>query len=132
MRKLLAIFFLSVYLFSTTEASELLKFPMLVTHFIDHKVKDPELTLFGFFFLHYHGDHFENHPVDVDFQEDHKLPFMAGAMFVSFCFVPPSHETAQGLLPSPIIIREPEIPLDDPKGVFQYLSSIWQPPKSLV
>lgn len=48
MKKMFAIFFLSVYLISTTELSQLLKFPILVEHFIEHKEKNLEYLLLTF------------------------------------------------------------------------------------
>ena len=55
MRRVLAILFLSVYLISTTEFGQLLKFPMLVEHYFEHKEKNSQITVIEFLALHYEG-----------------------------------------------------------------------------
>lgn len=71
MKKLFAISFLFVYLLSTTELSQLLKMPLLVEHFIEHKEENKHLTLQQFLYTHYAmGD-----VKDADYEKDMKLPF---------------------------------------------------------
>ena len=71
MKKLIALTLLTVYLFSTTELYQLLKFPMLVEHFSEHKQKDNSITVWKFLCIHYaHGE-----VNDDDFDKDMKLPF---------------------------------------------------------
>jgi hypothetical protein len=71
MRKALAIFFLLLFTFSTTEAYQLLKLPRLVSHFTSHKNDDGSLSLLEFLEEHYVGHHEE----DGDSQADGQLPF---------------------------------------------------------
>ncbi|WP_112375879.1 hypothetical protein [Sphingobacterium multivorum] len=76
MKKLLAICFLTIYIASATEISQLLRFPLLIEHYFEHKVKNPSLSVVDFLNVHYSGYHLENHPHDDDYEKDQKLPFM--------------------------------------------------------
>lgn len=130
MRRVLAILFLSVYLISTTELGQLLKFPMLVVHYFEHKEKNPQINVMEFLALHYEGNHLENHPHDEDYEHDQQLPFIVhiDVLSVSFVLTPPfSFEIETRKL----VGKEPKaLPLDDAFSDNNYLSAIWQPPKS--
>ncbi|OJU79068.1 MAG: hypothetical protein BGO09_10690 [Bacteroidetes bacterium 47-18] len=130
MRRVLAILFLSVYLISTTELGQLLKFPMLVEHYFEHKEKNPQINVMEFLALHYEGNHLENHPHDEDYEHDQQLPFIVhiDVLSVSFVLTPPfSFEIETRIL----VGKEPKaLPLDDAFSDNNYLSAIWQPPKS--
>ncbi|MGE4345819.1 MAG: hypothetical protein AB7D46_00250 [Flavobacteriaceae bacterium] len=130
MRRVLAILFLSVYLISTTELGQLLKFPMLVEHYFEHKEKNPQINVMEFLALHYEGNHLENHPHDEDYEHDQQLPFIVhiDVLSVSFVLTPPfSFEIETRKL----VGKEPKaLPLDDAFSDNNYLSAIWQPPKS--
>src|SRR5690606_13520126 len=65
-----SILFLSVYLLSTTQFSQILKLPILVEHFIEHRAID-SMSFWGFLVHHY-----DNHQPDEDYETDMKLPFM--------------------------------------------------------
>lgn len=69
MRKLIAIFFLFVFSFATTELGQFFKLPVLVQHFYTHQ-KQEGMTLFDFLAEHYVGEH-----EDEDKQDDMQLPF---------------------------------------------------------
>ncbi|HUH19403.1 hypothetical protein [Albibacterium sp.] len=128
MKKMFAIFFLSVYLISTTELSQLLKFPILVEHFIEHKEKNPKISVVDFLVLHY-NNHLENHPLDDDYDQDQKLPFIAPANILNFCFIyapPLSFEIKVEIYLSP---ESKVLPFDDIFSDNDFLSSIWQPPQ---
>ncbi|SJZ47546.1 hypothetical protein [Sediminibacterium ginsengisoli] len=71
MRKLAAILLFSIYLFGTTEASQLLKLPVLMQHYIEHKALDHSITLTAFLKMHYIGPDIR----DNDYQRDMQLPF---------------------------------------------------------
>lgn len=130
MRRVLAILFLSVYLISTTELGQLLKFPMLVEHYFEHKEKNPQINVMEFLALHYEGNHLENHPHDEDYEHDQQLPFIVhiDVLSVSFVLTPPfSFEIETRKL----VGKEPKaLPLDDTFSDNNYLSTIWQPPKA--
>lgn len=58
-------------LFSMTPFKEVLKAPLLVMHYIDHRSEMPDMTLGQFFLLHYASDV----KIDKDFAQDQQLPF---------------------------------------------------------
>lgn len=87
MRKLAAIFIVSVYLFGATEASQLLKLPVLVQHYYEHKAGNASVTLVQFLHMHYMG-HDDN---DNDNLRDMQLPFktMNDYCMIAFNSLPP-------------------------------------------
>jgi hypothetical protein len=123
MKKVLGILFLSVYLLSNTQFCQLLKLPVLVGHFFEHKEEDRSMTFVAYMVHHYGG-----HEKDADYETDMKLPFMTESETLSLTF----------FAPTPTVF-----PIQ--KFVFQeisqanscynlqlkatYLSAIWQPPK---
>ncbi|WGQ12196.1 hypothetical protein QG516_11165 [Pedobacter gandavensis] len=130
MKKVLTIFFLSTYLISTTELSQLLRFPLLVEHYFEHKEKNPQISVMEFLVLHYEGNHLENHPHDDDYDQDQKLPFIAHTDFLNFCFVvtPPFSFEIEA---RPPVNREAKVVLyNDTFSDNNFLSSIWHPPRS--
>ncbi len=70
-RKLVAISLVFVYLFGATEASQLLKLPVLVQHYYEHKAGNASVTLVQFLHMHYMGQD-DN---DNDDLRDMQLPF---------------------------------------------------------
>jgi hypothetical protein len=126
LRKAIAILFLSIYLFSATEFSQLLKLPLLVEHFIEHKEENKQITLWEFLDMHYA----KTTTKDADYDKDMKLPFKSTGNSVSFtalnCLLA-SFETAlnhptQNTCTSYSIFSE-HIPNSS------LLNAIWQPPK---
>lgn len=123
MKKWISIVLLSLYLFSTTELYQLLKIPVLIEHFIEHKEQNPEITLRAFIKMHY------DHPVkDADYQTDQKLPFVVHSSPLVLIFTVPDCRIEV----IKTIIKE------DHKEMYSYnylfynkgaLNSIWQPPK---
>lgn len=71
LKRLSAILFLSIMLFSQTELHQILKLPVLVQHYFEHKAENKNITLAGFIVLHY----FSGNPVDDDYARDMQLPF---------------------------------------------------------
>lgn len=127
LKRLTAILFLSVYLLSTTECSELLKLPVLLTHFEEHRAVNSQLTLVQFLHMHYTGDD-QN---DADQQRDMQLPFKThdncSAQLIQVC--PPLFCSVA--LPRILHAERPQPGF--PHDVFvssAYLSNIWQPPKN--
>lgn len=127
MKKLISIFFLSIYLFSTTEASQLLKLPIVFQHFAEHSKEDKTISFLQFLACHYlHGS-----PKDKDYERDMQLPFKTSndcVSSISPAFVPSMPEISVN---KPVEL--PEKKNSFPKSQFSlssFLSSIWQPPKS--
>jgi hypothetical protein len=68
LKKPITIALLIIYLFSATELHEVLKLPILIEHYLEHKAQNNQLSLLDFLALHY------NQSFDHD-KNDHKLPF---------------------------------------------------------
>lgn len=125
-RKALSIFFLSAYLISSTELNQLMKFPLFIKHFIEHKHNDSQLTLVGFIEMHYAHSN-EN---ATDYEEDMKLPFKSHDLCSSVSkvsFVPGQWEDFAFQLAD--TGQEIYSAYQDEFLPSASLSSIWQPPK---
>lgn len=71
LKRFIAILFLTIFIFSSTEAHQLLRIPYVFTHFAEHQRQNTHLSFVAFLDLHYmHGS-----PKDRDYDEDMKLPF---------------------------------------------------------
>jgi len=57
MRKIGVIFFLLIYLFSSTELAELLRLDVLFEHYDEHKDESSQISFSNFLYMHYidHG-----------------------------------------------------------------------------
>ena len=71
MKVKIATLLLITYLLGATNAYQLLKFPLLVSHFIKHKKENSEITLGSFLKMHY----VDPQPMDADYDQDMQLPF---------------------------------------------------------
>lgn len=112
-----------MFLISTTEFGQLLKFPLLVEHYVEHKDQNPTLSIWGFLQIHYDNNHKEDgDPIDE------KLPFVSHTSIVQLVATTP---------PTILKIDKIKIPTNNTKvesihdSIFEssFLSSIWQPPK---
>lgn len=119
------LFFLFVYLFSSTELSELLKMPLLLEHYAEHQEKSKSLSFADFLYMHYID--YKNHSDD----KDSDLPFQSQTHSEMIQFYVP-------LTPSNYLVTNLQLSDFDEKGNFynvnslhssSYLSSIWQPPQ---
>ena len=126
LKKLLTIFLLIMYLFSTTEAHQLLKLPVVFEHYAEHKTENSNISFLEFLDMHYmHGN-----PNDKDRDRDMQLPFKTS----DYCacavtaFVSLIQQISIGN-PDKIINLQYRIPKNDFINS-SYLSNIWQPPKS--
>ena len=71
MNKKAAYIFLAIYLLGATELSQLLKIPLLIEHYTEHKLDNGNLSLLSFMYMHYVGDDGDS----TDEQKDQNLPF---------------------------------------------------------
>jgi hypothetical protein len=80
---------------SFSEVHQLLRLPVLVEHFIEHRQLDPGISFLAFLKLHYVG----KIEIDDDYQRDQQLPFRTaecGACNISsFCECPVVIEVQQ-------------------------------------
>lgn len=126
MKKLIAILFLTVYVFSATEFNQLLKLPLLVEHYIEHKEENKLITFLEFLHMHYSTAHAK----DADYNKDMKLPFKSTGNTIAF--------NALNCL-QPNLETELNYPVQNSKAFYSIysehipnsalLNSIWQPPK---
>lgn len=65
------IYFLVTCILSGSAIAELFKAPLLVSHYIDHTSRNPNINFVDFLSMHYWG----NDIVDNDSKQDMKLPF---------------------------------------------------------
>ena len=68
---MLSIVLLSAYLISSTEFSQLLKLPLLLEHFNEHKTLNEGTTLWSFMMMHYTNNDVEY----AEHEQDMQLPF---------------------------------------------------------
>lgn len=71
MKKRAAYIFLAIYLIGATELHQLLKMPLLLEHYNEHKLDNGNLSLISFIYQHYLGDDGNAN----DDQKDQNLPF---------------------------------------------------------
>lgn len=125
MKGIFAILFLTVYLGATTQLFQLLKFPVLVEHFIEHKAINAKMSILDFLVLHYN-----NHPADSDYDQDQRLPFIAHSDVLSFCFVHTPFSPFEIKTKVSVNHQTKKLALEDLFSKNTYLSAIWQPPKA--
>ncbi len=129
MRKIGVIFFLLIYLFSSTELSELLKIDVLFEHYAEHKVESSQISFSNFLYMHYidHGSD------NGDKDKDSELPFHSNSHnelvnFIVPTIIPVNHYS---------ISFVPVFKKDEKKSFYDvhdsmtssFLSAIWQPPQ---
>jgi len=123
-KKATAICLLALYLFSTTELSQLFKIPALVSHYLEHKASS-NLSIIEFMTIHYANENVR----DADYDKDMKLPFKThencGTMVSALIGQPFLH------INKPIYfhLKKAKYILSNHKVIVAYLASIWQPPK---
>ena len=124
LKRISTIFLFSILLFSQTELHQLLKLPVLLHHFFEHKNDSQNITLSQFIFLHY----FNNHPIDGDHEQDMQLPFKTSDCLLAIT----SNE-----IPEPIVIAIQPLPVatkSSPKvksdwNPSSYIVDIFRPPQ---
>lgn len=123
-RKVAAILFFSVILLAQTPVQQVLKLPILIEHFKEHRA-DKDISFLEFIKLHY----FSGNPKDSDYDRDQQLPFRANdVILMSSTVVLPAQ-----IVPAapPLLFREKTYVLLKPTGLPSLHSfDIWQPPRS--
>ncbi|HYK75793.1 MAG TPA: hypothetical protein VEV16_02360 [Daejeonella sp.] len=126
MKKVTAIAFLSIFLISTTELYQLLKFPLLVEHFIEHKEQNQGLSLGGFLLMHY----FNGDVKDADYDKDMQLPFKSHSENAHGNIIASELKKFNIIPKPPYKELKKFIISDETFFTSAFLSCIWQPPKS--
>ena len=124
--KFFAISLLGIYLISITELNQLVKLPLLVKHFIEHKEKDKQLSFFAFLDKHYATSEFD----EVGHDEHSNLPFKSHHSCVTAFSLAFYSNNVTSLLFKPIQTQNSNFSIYKEKKIKSaYLSFIWQPPK---
>jgi hypothetical protein len=123
-KKAVVVFLTALFFISNTEFHELLKVPVLVAHYLEHKREQPDLSLAHFFSIHYNNTNTK----DEDYARDSQLPFKAAEHLTTSITIFISHFHVK--LPAPYFNHKTDLPFYRASFVsFQLLSNIWQPPK---
>ena len=125
-KRSIAISLLFIFVFSTTDVGQLLKFPVLFHHFMEHEKTEKSISFTSFLIEHYSNSN--NHP-DNSKHDHQNLPFKTCSCHAV--------NTVLAFGAQPIFIEENLniISTDNVLPVYHqnYLStvfgSIWQPPK---
>lgn len=128
MKKIIAIFFLSIYFLSTTQLSQFLKVPLLVKHYVEHKEDTPNMSLVDFLVMHYQQPNSHSHSKES--HQSHKLPFVNFSnVLVLMCISP---QAIQFDLQKKFLISQKKckITFYNQFAESAYLSAIWQPPRT--
>lgn len=125
MRRFIAISFLSLLLLTNTELCQLLKFPVLIEHYQEHKAMYKGISFFDFLSMHY----FNENPKDADYHRDMQLPFKAVENHTNVSVFIPSVQSFEldKIFNS---IKQSFVPQNKDFYYSSYLNNIWQPPKA--
>lgn len=118
MKRSLSIIYLIVFLFTSTQFSQLLKIPLLVEHYIDYKGS------FADFMIHHYGGHEKDEDWDIDMQ----LPFMTPIATIAIDIWAPNNLIE--IKEPATYIKNRRIPsLNDGVPDHRYYNKLIQPPR---
>lgn len=117
---------MTVYLLSQTEFHQLVKLPLLLEHYMEHRAESPELSFLDFLDMHY----LQGSPIDKDFAKDQRLPFKSADC--STVVTPAVLPTTEITLPAWIYFSDRiQEALQTEPLLSRAHTEIWQPPRSL-
>ncbi|HLZ16345.1 MAG TPA: hypothetical protein VKQ08_04870 [Cyclobacteriaceae bacterium] len=121
MSRMLAISFLLLYINSNTEVHEMLRLPILLEHFSQHKKLVSDISFWDFLVMHYESD--VNHDSD-----DNQLPFKdPGHSFTAPTLALPIHKM---VLKETVVLAEVDHSFFYHETfIASHLSDIFQPPR---
>jgi hypothetical protein len=123
-RKVSAIFFLSVMLLSQTPLQQVLRLPVLAIHYTEHKAENNHISFAAFMVLHY----FSGHTKDKDYDRDMQLPFRSKeVVLINSTVVVPELVVAD--FTPPAYQEKPFCPFYSASLRSFPLPDIWQPPR---
>ncbi len=124
MRKLIALFFLTTFLLSNTEAGQLLKTQEFIAHYKEHSQSNPRLSVWAFFQLHYSdAPPHDNNDMKLPFKTHHDCCANNTVVFFQPTHVVTVSNTITTLSTGFCLYKSPQIP--KAQGV-----SIFQPPRN--
>jgi hypothetical protein len=126
LKRLLIIFTLGLYLASATEARELLKMPLLIKHYQEHKAGKSEISFTEFILVHYIN--LEEHGAED--AHDHSLPFKAHDNCHTLSLLLGGWPAFSGYALKPTVQElEEKVFHECNTCCFSFSAPIWQPPK---
>lgn len=125
MKKFTAICLLLTFLLAATELNQLLKLPIMLEHFAEHKNLNNTISFLDFLYMHYTGHDINDNDEDKDMQ----LPFKShDCNSVQVQSLPTQSEFSDL---NRIPVSEKNLPVYKTRNFnSSYPSSIWQPPKA--
>ena len=125
LKRVSVILLIIIHVLGSTNACQLLKVPLLVTHFIKHKKESPYITLASYFKMHY----IDPQPFDDDYAQDMQLPFKSTPD--TFCLNRPSIEPVfqKIVFCAPPVYFKYQPVLNDQVPASCSAGKIFQPPK---
>jgi len=112
-------------MFGATDAYQLLKLPLLVSHYVEHLEQNPDISFLKFLKMHYSGEI----TIDADYQEEMQLPFKThdtDCCLTGVTEVPACIEIGTKITENPV---KKHHPANDNIPSSWYLFSVFQPPK---
>jgi hypothetical protein len=127
MKRFLSITVLLSCLLSSTEMHELLRIPVLIYHYLEHRHHAP-LSISGFLDIHYFAGDEHHHTGEGD---HHDLPFETHQdLMVSNPFVATMLPVSFTLLITAPVFQKPMLyAFSDNAGLNFFRPDIWQPPR---
>jgi len=121
MSRILAISFLVLYINSNTEFHEMLRLPILLEHYSEHKQKVSDISFWDFLVMHYKTD------VSHD-SDDNQLPFKdPGHSFTAPTLALPIHKIV--LKETVVLTKAVYSSTYSETFIASHLSEIFQPPR---
>ncbi len=112
---------------SSTQLYQLLKFPQLVMHLIEHKNQNKDLNVYCFLFMHY----MHEIAADNDSEKDMKLPFKVDEKDITADISIIQHYNYCELLTNPFCANATTFIFKDELFIpSSFMSNIWQPPRN--
>jgi hypothetical protein len=127
LKKITSFLFLAFYFLSATATVDLLKLPLLIRHYQQHKATNKNIGIISFLKIHYQ----QQDNLDNNSNNDHQLPFKTHY-----------HTAVTSIIamPPPLFLVFPIKPVSFKKETFKvpdhfllpakYLAIIWQPPRN--
>lgn len=126
LQRFIVISLLITFIGIETPMHEVLKFPVLVSHYLEHKQKDEHMDLFKFLKMHYA----QKQVKDDDYDKDMQLPFKDCSAPIFFTMTPLAKNVQLQL----------HIPAPESRNLFtvtsdaflsaEFHNKIWQPPRA--
>ncbi|WEK69755.1 MAG: hypothetical protein P0Y62_18320 [Candidatus Chryseobacterium colombiense] len=107
-----------IYVFATTNVSEVLKVPVLIEHLMEYQGSFSEFMV----------EHYDNHHKDADWDTDQKLPFINPSVVLMIHAQLPQDTYRIEKIKEIIISPKPTI-FEEKDKSSSYLSRIFQPPR---